>query len=748
MPRSFYSYLLTAVAMVTALGAAAQDTTNPNAPSRPRIGLVLAGGGARGGAHVGVLKVLEEMRIPIDCIAGTSMGSLVGGGYASGMSAGEIEAFVNHVDWKAVVGGAGNRSLETAEQKRFNSASGSIEVGLKSGGIVTPSGLIPTSAIDDMLRSYVARGRFVTDFDKLPIPFRAVATDMLTGNMVVFDHGDIAVAMRASMAVPGAFSPVVTDQYVLSDGFVVRNLPIDVARNTCADVVIAVNLAKTPVSRDQLMGAASLVSRSNDVMSEANERLQLATLTDRDVRIDVMLGDIGSGDFERTPETIPLGEKAARAAASRLAKFSVSEQEYVAWRRSVSVHQTIEVRVADVQFEGLKRVNPEYLRTLTTVRAGDTVDTAAISADAARMAVGGQLDSVNYKLTGDPTNPVLVWEPSESRMGPDYLRPNVGLYGAGGGDLQFEVGIQHVRRWLNSYGAEWRNRVQIGSDSLIETSLYQPVNVAQTFFIEPRLLAGQSIEDIYSNDNRIARYHFNDAGGEFDVGANLTNAAQVRLGYWIDKRRTDIDTGISLLPQVDTTDAGLSATATYDSREAESFATHGLAAEVQYYKSDGSLGAVRDWERLEGALRKGLPVGKSMIWLTAAGGTDLSSTLPADRAFSLGGPQSFPGYSIGEIRARGYWTVDGAFLWHVADILPILSQSLYSGLRLEGGRVYDRIDATPNGTLYGGSAYIGGRTPIGTLTIGVGWASGSRAGWITLGTPVGAGSILNQPMFR
>jgi NTE family protein len=362
--------------------------------------------------------------------------------------------------------------------------------------------------------------------------------------------------------------------------------------------------------------------------------------------------------------------------------------------------------------------------------------------------VVGELDSVNYKLTGDAANPVLVWEPSESRMGPDYLRPNVGLYGAGGGDLQFELGIQHVRRWLNSYGGEWRNRLQVGSDSLVQTSLYQPLTVAQTFFVEPGLLAGQSIEDIYSGDNRIARYHFNDAGGQFDVGANLTNAAQLRVGYWADKRRTDIDTGIPLLPVVDTTDAGLAANATYDSREAESFASHGLAAEVQYYKSDSSLGAVRDWQRLEAAFRKGVPFGKSMIWLTAAGGTDFGGSLPADRAFSLGGPQSFPGYSIGEVRARGYWTVDGAFLWHVADILPILSQSLYSGLRLEGGRVYERIDPTLDGTLYGASVYIGGRTPIGTLTVGVGWASGSRAGWITLGTPVGAGSILNHPMFR
>jgi NTE family protein len=741
--------LFTVGAALVAAGVAAQETTASGAPvQRPRVGLVLAGGGARGGAHVGVLKVLEELRIPIDCIAGTSMGALVGGGYASGMSASEIDQFVRKVDWKTVVGGVGNRPLESAEQKRFDAATGSIELGIRGGKVVTGSGLISTTLIEDMLRSYVARGRLVSDFDKLPIPFRAVATDMLTGNMVVIDHGDLAMAMRASMAVPGAFAPVITEQYVLSDGFVVRNLPIDVARNTCADVVIAVNLAKPPVTREQLGGAASMVSRSNDVMSEANERLQLQTLTDRDVRIDVNTGDIGAGDFERTPETISLGETAARLAAGRLAALSVPQAEYTAWRQSVAVHQSIEFRVADVQFEGLKRVNPEYLRTLTSVRPGDTVDTAAISRDATRMAVVENLDGVDYRLRGDPANPVLIWEPSETLIGPDFLRPSVGLYAAGGGDLQFELALQHVRPWLNSYGGEWRNRLQIGSDSLIQTSLYQPLNIGQTFFVEPQLLARQSVEDVYNGNNRIARYHFNDAGGEFDLGANLTNSGQIRIGYFDTKRRTDLDTGIGLLPEVDTTDAGLTATATYDSREQASFASTGIAAEVQYYKSDSSLGAVRDWERVEAAVRKGIPAGKMMLWFTAAGGTDLGSGLPADRAFSLGGPQSFPGYSIGEVRARRYWTLDGAFLWHVADILPILNQSLYSGVRFEGGRVYDRIDLTPDGTLYGASAYIGGRTPIGTLTVGVGWASGSRAGWITLGTPVGAGSILNSPMFR
>jgi len=728
--------------------AASPEAPPATAGARPRIALALAGGGARGGAHIGVLKVLEELHVPIDCIAGTSMGALVGGGYASGMPAAEIEKFVAGVDWKSVVAGVGSRHLVPAEQKRFNDTSGSVELGLKGGRIVPPSGLIASSRIEDVLRGYVAKARAVADFDRLPIPYRAVATDMLSGEMVVLDHGDIATAMRASMAIPGAFAPVITDQYVLSDGYVRRNLPIDVARKLCGDVVIAVNLTKEHAKREQLVGPASLISRSSDIMSEANEIVQLQTLTDKDIRIDVDLGDFSAADFERTAETIPLGEKAARAMASRLATLSVSPEEYAAWRSRVTVSQNLQIRVADVQFRGLKYVNPEYLRTLVRVKAGDTVDITAISRDAARLAVLDDLDSVEYRFEGDPDNPVLVWEPREKQIGPDVLRPSLGIYAGGSGELRFELEVQYVRRWLNRYGAQWRNRVQLGTSSLFETSFYQPLQTSQMFFVEPGALISRSIEDIYNDYNRIAQYFFHDLGGEVDFGVNLGSNSQLRAGYWADRRRIEVDTGVSFLPTGKHTDAGLSATGFFDNRDSSTFASRGTAAEIQYFRSDNGLGADRQWETLEAAARQVIRAGVTTLWLTAAGGTDLGSTLPADRAFSLGGPQSFPGYSPGEVRARDYWTVQGNVLWRIADILPILNQALYGGLGLEAGHVRDRIDSVADGDLYGISAYIGGRTPVGTLTIGVGKATGAWAGWVTLGTPVGSGSILDQPIFR
>jgi NTE family protein len=290
--------------------------------------------------------------------------------------------------------------------------------------------------------------------------------------------------------------------------------------------------------------------------------------------------------------------------------------------------------------------------------------------------------------------------------------------------------------------------VQLGTSTSFLTSLYQPLETAQTFFVEPSGLAGRSIEDIYNDYKRIAQYFFIDYGGRFDVGVNLGSNSQLRAGYWADRRRIEVDTGSSLLPTGKYSDAGLVASGFFDNRDASTFATRGTAAEIQYFRSDSGLGATRTWETLEAGARHVIRAGVTTLWLTAAGGSNLGSTLPADRAFSLGGPQSFPGYSPGVVRAGKYWTAQGTVLWRIADILPIANQALYSGVGVEGGHVSDRVDQVPDGELYGISGYIGGRTPIGTLTIGVGKATGTWAGWVTLGTPVGSGSILDHPIFR
>jgi NTE family protein len=737
----------------------------PAAGGRPRVGLVLAGGGAKGGAHVGVLKVLEEMHVPIDCIAGTSMGALVGGGYASGIDAKGMEEFLLGIDWPKVVGGVGRWEKQPIEQKRGGvTYSNQLDMGLKDGGVVMPPGLMNTSGIDDLLRSYVARSRNVSNFDQLPIPYRAVATDMVSGQMVVLGDGDLATAMRASMAIPGAFAPVRLGDYILNDGGMVRNLPIDVARKLCADVIIAVNLVTEPVKPENLQTATQLAGRAMDVMLEANVKLQLQTLQPGDVLVNVHVGDIGTADFTRVPETVPLGEKAARAVADQLARYAVPAPEFMAWRERVTKGQPSEARLANVEFKGLEWINPAYLGTLTDIRSGDVVDSKRISEEAGNMSALADIESVSYSFSGDPANPTLQWLPKEKSWGPNYLKFDIGLYASAGGDSGFVFYFQQERRWLNSLGLKWRNELQLGSSNILSSTLYQPLDTAQRFFVQPQVFLTDTREYLYFDNERIAQYRFTDVGGLTDFGINFGRSAQLRAGYLYSSRDADVDTGPRVFPEVDAVDAGITAQFVYDTRDAAFAPTRGLAAAVEYMYADDSLGADRDWQRLEAGTRIALPFRGDVIWLAAAGGSNLGSDLPVDRFFTLGGPGSFPGLELAQYRAPDYWTVSGSYLWKFADIQTLRGESMYIGAQIQGGAIanwlkglqigpdgpdFESVDDPELEPIYGGSLYLTGRTPVGPITLGVGATSESTwTLWFAVGRPVGQGTIMERGIFR
>jgi NTE family protein len=747
LARAVSAMVVAAALLVASLPLHAQQ--GPGG-ARPRIGLVLAGGGAKGGAHVGVLKVLEQMHVPIDCIAGTSMGALVGGGYAAGMPADELEKFVTTIDWGKVVGSQGRRDLEPIEQKRAGATySNEFEFGLTPDGLTLPGGLVNTSNIEDLLRSYVAMARMQDQFDKLPIPFRAVATDMVTGTMVVLKEGDLATAMRASMAIPGAFAPVIMDQMILNDGGLVRNIPIDVARDLCADRVIVVNLVEPSINPKRLRTATQLLSRTMDVMIEANETLQLQTIRPGDVRIDVEMGDITTADFERVPDTIPLGEAAARAKSSELAAFAVPPEQYAEWRKRVTQSQEIQARLAGVRYEGLKRVNPQFLTARQGLKAGDLADSDKLSTEAQRMAVLQDFDSVGYRLDGDPLHPTLTWLPREKNWGPNYLKADLGLYSSVDGDLTFTLYGRHVRTWVNGLGAEWRNELQIGGDSNVATSFYQPLDISQRFFIEPRVSYSAEFENIFLNDERVARYEFDDATGQIEFGANAGRYAQARVGYVYDKRNVKVDVGSPLLSEIEPVDAGITLTAQYDSRDTAFAPTHGMTAALEYLNASDSLGSDRNWQRAELGFGIAVPFRRNIWWITAAGGSGLGNELPKDRNFTLGGPGSFPGFELNEMRVGGYWNIGTSYLWNVKDVLPIKNQALYAGVRLVGGAVYDRFDQQDNVGIYGGSFFLTGRTMVGPLTLGIGATStDSWSVWLSVGRPVGHGTILERGIFR
>jgi NTE family protein len=590
------------------------------------------------------------LRVPIDCIAGTSMGALVGGGYASGIPADKMQAFLDGIDWKRVIGGVGARDLQPIEQKRQGvTYSNRLQLGIKDSRIVIAPGLINASSIDDLLRGFVGKAREQSDFDRLPIPYRAVATDMVSGQMVVLDHGDLATAMRASMALPGVFAPVEAGEQILADGGLVRNLPVDVARTLCADVVIVVSLVSPPEKADQLRSPGQMLGRTMELMIEANERLQLRSLTPQDVRIDVPMGVIGVGDFERTSETIVLGAAAAHRAAPQLARYAVSPEQYLAWRSKVTSEQGIDSEVAAIRFGKLKRVNPQYLDQLSGIKPGDKVTTEELSQSAQRMAALEDIDTVSYELTGDPAHATLEWLPYEKSWAPDFIKIDLGMYASTSGDDRgFALYLQHNRTWIDRRGAQWRNEIQFGTTQILSTSFYQPLDIAQHYFVEPKVFWNRDWENVFFDGYEIARYRFDDLGARFDLGVNFGNATQLRVGYATSDRRVELQTGSPLLPQIDARDAGIAASFVYDTRDTPFGPTRGVVAALEYFKSDAALGAQRDWQRAELGIGFAVPFRNNVLRIEFAGGSGLSSNLPADRLFPLGGP-----IAEGTILSRG-----------------------------------------------------------------------------------------------
>jgi NTE family protein len=737
--------------MLLLAGAAWPDDPEPDAaanPARPRIGLALGGGGARGGAHIGVLKVLDELRIPVDCVAGTSMGALVGATFASGASVWQIEREFLAINWAATLGGEGQRALVPMQRKLSGTTySNNIQFGVWGGRLHGDDGFLSTQNVEELLRLLVGGARHPESFDDLPIPFRAVATDLAAGEMVVLDRGDLTRAMRASMAVPGVFAPVVLGDQVLADGGLMRNLPVDVVRELCADVVIAVQPESPPPGLVELQSLFVLAGRSIDSMIVANERAQLATLTERDVAILVPVGDIGSGDFARVADAIPLGEGAANAVAAALRRYALPEDEYREWRAQVRQPPSPPVRIDAIRFVPLRHASEEHLATRMRTRPGDHVTLADLERDTGRIFASGDFSRVDYRLLpGAGTGRVLEIHAVEKPGGADFLRFDLGLAGSSGGDVLFAVRADHRREWLNQLGGQWRNSLQLGQLTEIETAIYQPLDVPQRVFAEASLAARRKLEDIFDDGDRIARYDLKEGEARLGLGVNIGNHARVRSGVRWGIHEFDVDIGAAAIVDLDATrDASAVFGAVYDTRDSDALPLHGSYAQLEFARSGAWLGGEQSYGTIEGVAGRVTRWGDNPIMLAAGAGRRVGGELPRYRDFQVGGVRSFPAFSRGELRGEGYWSGSATWMLKLADIQPVLGQVFYSGLGLQAVRVSDRVDGSADETIFGVSFTLGARTPAGPLLLVLGAAdNGNVRLHFSLGRPIAEGSLLDR----
>lgn len=729
--------LACAGALVVAMQPALADTPSrvPDAAKRPKVCLVLSGGGARGAAHVGVLKVLEEYRIPIDCIAGTSMGSLVGAAYASGATVPDMEKLLARLSTNTLFQDEPPRDeLHIRRKQEDRSLLFSPELGVGSiGGDMFPKGLVTGVQLESVLREISAPG--YRNFDELPIPFRAVATDLVTGKAVVFDKGELASVMRSSMSVPVAIAPVEVDGKLLVDGMLVNNLPIDVGRAMGADVIIAVNVGTPLMKRDQLGSILGIAGQMLSILTEQNVQTALASLKPTDILITPELGDFSTGDFDHLPSTVPIGEVAARKVAARLSELSLSPEQYADYRKNLRSMLAQDLRPVDkVRFDNLKRVNPEYAKSLMDTQPGKEINQAELDKDMRRLYGTGDFEHVNYRIVDEAGERILAVDAAEKNWGPNYFRFGLGVEHDFQGETSATLEARYRRTWINSLGAEWLSDVRIGTVDRLASEFYQPIDSRHHYFVAPKIELSRSTSNLYEYDHKVRTYDLEKYRVGLDFGRDLYEYGQIRLGIIAGTWRQSVDIGTNL-PSEDISEGAFTASLQIDKLDSVAFPQAGWLLNAALYNSNSSLGADDNYTRwdVRGSYIK--TYGKHTINLSGVANGSLDGSLPNYAQNSWGGFLRQSGYGDGQM--LGESLLFGRFMYYQKLVDYKMFDGLYAGFSLEMGKMHNPLLAgNSSDVVTSAAAFIASDSPVGPVYLGYGRADdGNDSLYLYIGYP-------------
>jgi NTE family protein len=724
---------LLAMLAVPAVAAAPAQPATPAAAPRPRIGLVLGGGGARGTAHIGVLEVLERLRVPVDCVAGTSMGSLVAGAWASGVSPAQMRERLAAVDWRDLFDDNPSHAETNYRERRLaQSYYPGLEFGVTNEGIRAAHGVVGGQKIKLFFNTLIGADRGERRIEELALPVAVVATDIGTGEKVVFRSGDLSTAMRASMSVPALLAPVPYQGRYLVDGGLVDNLPVDEVMASCRpDVVIAVDVGTPLAKPEDVATMGAITGQTIGVLTEQNAERSRAMLKPGDIYIRPALAGVTASDFNEFRVGAESGRQAAEAQAAALARYSLPPADYAAWADRRNTQLPPRPRVDEVQLTGLKRVNPQLVMRHIRVRAGDYFDASLLERDLARVYGDGDVENVDYHLVSTEGRTVLRIVVTEKSWGPDYLRSGV-FVEATDKETEFALRVAYHRKWLNSLGGEWLSGFQVGERSSLYTEFYQPLDARQRWFVEPALGIDRDRLNVYENDNRIAEFLIRRNRAYFNAGTNIGVLGALRLGYLYRKFDTSVETGAPALPSGKSTLKGWQALLEFDQFNRPFFPSAGWYARAAYYHAqDGA------YARLSGDLRLARSwdpyvVNARVMYLGAPKGR-----LPLAEAGSLGGFLQLSGYAPDQVLAGDlrFASIRGE---RVIGRMPLgLRGDLRVGFSLEAGKARDRFSETRiDGWQQAGAVYLGGETPLGPLYLGAGYAKGGhRSLYLFLGLP-------------
>ncbi|EON91158.1 serine protease [Marinobacter lipolyticus SM19] len=684
------------------------------AGDRPKVGLVLSGGGAKGMAHVGVLRVLEEMRIPVDLVVGTSAGSAVGALYASGMPVEEIEQRFIDLDWVSSFRDDPGRAYKPVRRKqedwRFPVVPG---IGVRLDGLHVGGGIIAGQNLGFILNELTRDAALVEDFDQLAIPFRAVATDLETGEQVVLGSGNLSEAIRASMSIPGVYAPVKLNGRLLVDGGIANNLPVTVARDLGADIVIAVDITDPLLKAEDLQEAFSVVGQLTTMMTRMNTDDQLARLEEQDVLIRPDLEGRTSADFYDAPILFELGATSARSHASELRHLNVSHERWTRFRESMNKSGLAPGHIARIEVDHNSRLAGEFLRSRIRQETGQPLDVDALEDDLKRIYGLGYYETVSYSLSPSSEGTVLTIQALEKSWGPNYLAFGLNYEDNFDGETRFNVGAALRMTELNDLGGEWRTGVQLGTEPYVRTEWFQPLDYGYERYVITGAEYSRNSFSVFGDDGeRNAEVDVTSRQFDLALGMELGGNGDVRFGYSRGYATVDEQIGAPVAPSGSIHQGGLNLQLVHDSLNDSFYPQSGGFAGIRGRVERESLGSDRHFDSVTGmGLGTGSWRGFTMTGLLYAHAVTRGEP-GIENTVRLGGFRRLSAYAPGEITGE-----------NAAMASLFASQEFggplvpwFAGIGFETGNAWESFDdASWSNTVRSWSAFAGVDTFLGPV---------------------------------
>jgi NTE family protein len=735
--------LLQAIVLVALCATSAIAAESP----RPRVGLVLSGGGARGAAHVGVLKVLDEMRVPVDAIAGTSMGAVVGGLYASGMSAQDIEKLISSVNWQDAFQDRPPRA-ELGFRRKQDDRNFLVRyaLGIREGRFVLPGGLVQGQKLEQVLRTATLPVADVQNFDRLPIPFRAIATDLESGEAVLMDSGDLVTAMRASMSAPGVFSPAQRDGRLLVDGGLVENLPIDAAKQMGVDLLIVVDVSFPLYVRDELRSPLEVTNQAFAIMIRRHTLEQRARLGAKDIVIDPPLGRFASADFTRVPQALRAGESAARDARQTLAALSLNQDDYLRYLASRNPRTTIPPVIDFVRPDG---ESTEYARLIDATMqnvVGKPLDKELMQRRMSSIYALDRFESIDYTVVEDEGRTGLQMNLKRKSWGPNYARFGLNLEDDFEGNSRYNAAVRIIMTELNSLGAEWLTDLQIGENPRVFTEFYQPLALGRRYFFAPHLEFDE--HSIYTLDGtvRSAEYRVRTLEGGLDIGREFSNWGEMRVGLRRGRGRSHLLIGDQTLDADDVKDptlaldefsrGGFFTRFSYDKLDSIYFPRRGQQFALEWRGERRAFGADTDFDTVSMTWLFARSIDRNTLIFWTDMGTAIDDVSTPDSLFRLGGFFNLSGLAPGYLSGPHYGIARLIYYRKVGrGGSGVLDLPAYLGVSLEAGNTWQTRDKISTGDLHKDmSLFFGVDTPLGPVYLATGFdESGDKAAYLFLG---------------